>query len=102
MTTDHAALPALGDALRALTTYLDSTDITDETLKRLDADLRTTLRLVATARGTTAVNNCQQHPGGPIDPTDDNTCLLCRTLRFRARRPAAEDRASRPTSRRNP
>ncbi|WP_432001554.1 hypothetical protein [Streptomyces sioyaensis] len=71
-------LPAIGGVLRDLTAFANRSEVTDATLAELASVLERAGRLVAAAQGKrTPANQCARHPGGPVDPTAENGCLLC-------------------------
>ncbi|MBA0053484.1 hypothetical protein E0L36_22170 [Streptomyces sp. AJS327] len=79
-------LPEIGRAVRDIAAYAHRGEVTDQTLAELAEELERAVHLVRSAQGkTTPANRCSRHPGGPIDPTADNGCLLCGTAN---RRPA--------------
>jgi hypothetical protein len=79
-------LPKLAASLRALGDFANRHEVNDGTLAAVAAELDHARALVATARGNQRANRCTRHPGGPVDPTASNGCLLCGT---QERRPAA-------------
>ncbi|MEU7092955.1 hypothetical protein [Kitasatospora aureofaciens] len=79
-------LPPLAASLRTLGAYAEQHEVHDATLGEIADELRRCLGLVAAAQGRARANACLRHPGGPVDPTADNNCLLCGSA---ARRPAA-------------
>ncbi|MEU1815197.1 hypothetical protein ABZ543_08360 [Streptomyces roseifaciens] len=80
-------LPPLAGSLRALGAFAARHEVTDATLVEIAAELDRARVLVASARGAHRANRCARHPGGPVDPTADNGCLLCGTSRRRPARP---------------
>lgn len=70
-------LPALQASLRALGEIAARHDVTDATLAEIAAEIDHARALVASARSQRRANRCTRHPGGPVDPTADNGCLLC-------------------------
>ncbi|MEV6565935.1 hypothetical protein [Streptomyces kronopolitis] len=81
-------LPAIGGVLRDVAAFADRGEVTDATLAELADVLERARRLVAAAQGKRApANQCARHPGGPVDPTVENGCLLCGVLRRRPARP---------------
>ncbi|MFJ4683799.1 hypothetical protein [Streptomyces sp. NPDC088789] len=86
---NHAHLTALGRALRLLGEHGEAltADTPDTKLHEFRTDLRRALDLleesVSTAPPTT---RCAEHPGGPVDESAPDLCLLCETRRRAARR----------------
>ncbi|MFE0765423.1 hypothetical protein [Streptomyces smyrnaeus] len=81
-------LPAIGRALRDICAYSTRPDITDATLADLAGVLDHAHRLVLQAQGKRPGGNlCVRHPGGPVDPTASNGCLLCGAADRRPARP---------------
>ncbi|MCX4550546.1 MULTISPECIES: hypothetical protein [unclassified Streptomyces] len=80
-------LPALGASLRALGEFAARHEVDDATLAEISAELGRAGAAVAGARGERRANRCVRHPGGPVDPTVSNGCLLCGSSE---RRPAAQ------------
>jgi hypothetical protein len=72
-----AYLPAIGQSLRKLGEYATWREVNDETLAEVAAELDRARAAVAGARGNPRANSCTRHPGGPVDPTVPNGCLLC-------------------------
>lgn len=83
-------LPPLQAALRALGEFAARHDVNDSTLAEIAAELDRARALVASARGNARANHCVRHPGGPVDPTAENGCLLCGTGQRRPARPVPE------------
>jgi hypothetical protein len=79
-------LPPLGASLRKLGEFAHRHEVNDTTLAAIAAELDRARALVAAARGNQRANRCTRHPGGPVDPTASNGCLLCGA---QERRPAA-------------
>lgn len=69
------ALPALAQSLWTLGQVVTRPEITEAMLTEIATELARARHLVAAARG--AANVCGAHPGGPIDPTAPNGCLMC-------------------------
>jgi hypothetical protein len=84
-------LPALGRSLRALAEFATWREVNDSTLAEIAAEVDRARALVAQARGARRANHCTQHPGGPVDPTAENGCLLCGTSQRRPARPLPPD-----------
>ncbi|MFI1954827.1 hypothetical protein ACH437_23765 [Streptomyces xinghaiensis] len=84
-------LPLLGASLRALGEFAARHEVNDSTLAEIAAELDHARSLIASARGNLRGNRCSRHPGGPVDPTDSNGCLLCGTVRRRPARPLPPD-----------
>ncbi|MFD9002825.1 hypothetical protein ACFV0T_17880 [Streptomyces sp. NPDC059582] len=86
---NHAQLTALGRALRLLGEHGEAltSDTPDGRLHEVRADLRRALDLLEESV-TTAVpsTRCAEHPGGPVDASAPDLCLLCETRRRAARR----------------
>lgn len=76
-------LPEIGASLRRLCEYGTRQEVTDETLAAVAAELEKARAAVAGARGQRRANRCTRHPGGPVDPTAGNGCLLCGTAQRR-------------------
>ena len=90
MNPDH--LPTLLQSLRALGDYAARHDVNNVTLPDIGAELDRARALVASARGAALANNCPKHPGGPVDPTARNGCLLCGNSEHRpAARPVPQN-----------
>lgn len=70
-------LPEIGASLRRLAEFATWREVTDETLAEVAAELDRARAAVAAARGVQRANKCLRHPGGPVDPTATNGCLLC-------------------------
>ncbi|WP_051096346.1 hypothetical protein [Streptomyces sulphureus] len=84
-------LPAIGRALRDICAYSNRPDITDATLVDLAGELHRAHRLVLQAQGRQpGGHQCARHPGGPVDPTAENGCLLCGTAARPPARPMPE------------
>ncbi|MFD7941522.1 hypothetical protein [Streptomyces sp. NPDC059744] len=64
--------------------------VNDSTLTQIATELDRAWVLVASARGNARANHCLRHPGGPVDPTAQNGCLLCGTGQRRPARPVPE------------
>lgn len=79
-------LPPLAASLRKLGNFANRHEVNDATLAAVAVELDRARALVAQARGSQRANRCQRHPGGPVDPTATNGCLLCGAQQ---RRPAA-------------
>ncbi|MFD5788645.1 hypothetical protein ACFWH1_18730 [Streptomyces sp. NPDC127037] len=84
-------LPAIGASLRALCEFATRHDVDDRTLADLAAELDRARLAVKGARGEARANRCAQHPGGPVDPTARNGCLLCGPAERRPARPIGDD-----------
>lgn len=84
-------LAPLYQSLRTLGEFAARHDVNDSTLTEIAAELDRARSLTASARGNPRANRCPRHPGGPIDPTDSNGCLLCGTARRRPARPLPHD-----------
>jgi hypothetical protein len=84
-------LPAIGTSLRALCEYATWREVTDDTLTELAAEIEKARAAVAAARGTARANRCLRHPGGPVDPTSANGCLLCGGSQRRPATPVPDD-----------
>ncbi|MFD6935290.1 hypothetical protein ACFWAP_03910 [Streptomyces goshikiensis] len=84
-------LPLLADCLRTLGGYPDRYEVNTHTLAEIAAELDRGRSLVAAVRGQQRANSCVRHPGGPIDPTAENGCLLCGNDRRRPARPIPDD-----------
>ncbi|WP_434593435.1 hypothetical protein [Streptomyces sp. A5-4] len=84
-------LPPLGACLRALGEFAARHEVNDSTLAAIAAELDRGRALVRSAQGNARANHCVKHPGGPVDPTADNGCLLCGTGQRRPARPVPED-----------
>ncbi|MFF4388529.1 hypothetical protein ACFY0G_17380 [Streptomyces sp. NPDC001552] len=84
-------LPPLGACLRKLGDFAARHDVNDGTLAEIARELDTGRGLVAAARGSVRANRCVKHPGGPVDPTAANGCLLCGNDQRRPARPAPDD-----------
>ncbi|WP_199570588.1 hypothetical protein [Streptomyces murinus] len=84
-------LPPLGASLRALGEFAARHEVNDETLAAIAAELDRARSLVRSAQGEVRANRCMRHPGGPVDPTADNGCLLCGTQQRRPARPVPND-----------
>lgn len=70
-------LPPLNASLRTLGEIAARHEVNDSTLAAIAKELDRARALVASARGNARANKCQRHPGGPVDPTVSNGCLLC-------------------------
>ena len=84
-------LPAIGASLRTLCEYATWRDVNDDTLTELAAEIERARTAVAGARGQVRANRCPRHPGGPVDPSAKDGCLLCENARRRPARPIPED-----------
>lgn len=84
-------LPALGQSLRTLGDFAARHEVDDSTLAEIAAELDRARLAVAGARGVQRANRCSRHPGGPVDPTASNGCLLCGAQQRRPARPVPED-----------
>ncbi|MFB8347986.1 hypothetical protein [Streptomyces niveus] len=84
-------LPAIGASLRSLCEFATRADVTDDTLTELAAEIERARAAVAGARGQARANRCLRHPGGPVDPTAENGCLLCGSARRRPATPVPEN-----------
>lgn len=84
-------LPALGRSLRALAEFATWREVNDTTLAEIAAEIDRARALVAQARGVRRANTCPAHPGGPVDPTAENGCLLCGTTARRPARPVPDN-----------
>lgn len=84
-------LPPLGECLRKLGDFAARYDVNDETLAAIAAELERARSLVASARGGPRGSSCTRHPGGPVDPTAENGCLLCGTQQRRPARQLPDD-----------
>ncbi|WP_225846950.1 hypothetical protein [Streptomyces sp. HPF1205] len=87
-------LPALQRSLRALGEYAARHEVNDQTLAEIAGEVDRARQLVAQARGAHRANACPRHPGGPVDPTAPNGCLLCGTQERRPARPLPQGIAS--------
>ncbi|MFE4922565.1 hypothetical protein [Streptomyces sp. NPDC056661] len=83
-------LPPLQAALRTLGAFAARHDVNDSTLAEIATELDRARALVASARGNARANHCLRPPGGPVDPTVRNGCLLCGTAQRRPARPVPE------------
>ncbi|MFE4796171.1 hypothetical protein ACFRFL_13905 [Streptomyces sp. NPDC056708] len=83
-------LPAIGTSLRHLCEFAARHDVDDQTLTELAAEIDRARQAVAGARGAVRTNRCVRHPGGPVDPTAENGCLLCGTGQRRPARPVPD------------
>ncbi|NGO67850.1 hypothetical protein [Streptomyces boncukensis] len=84
-------LPEIGRVLRDIAAYTARNEITDQTLADLADELERAVHLVRSAQGKTPpANRCSRHPGGPVDPTADNGCLLCGAAQRRPASPIPE------------
>ena len=86
---NHAQLTALGRALRVLGENGEALapDTPDAKLHEVKADLRRALDLLEeTVTGAAPTTRCPEHPGGPVDESAPDLCLLCETRRRAARR----------------
>lgn len=83
-------LAPLNQCLRALGAFAARHDVNDSTLTEIATELDRARALVASARGNARANHCLRHPGGPVDPTAQNGCLLCGTVQRRPARPVPE------------
>ncbi|MET8825848.1 hypothetical protein ABZX40_10025 [Streptomyces sp. NPDC004610] len=86
---NHAQLTSLGRALRLVGEHGDALTGTtpDAKLHEIRGDLRRALDLLE--EGVTAAaptTRCAEHPGGPVDESAPDLCLLCETRRRAARR----------------
>lgn len=70
-------LPAIGASLRRLAEFATWREVNDDTLTQVAAELDRARAAVAAARGVQRANRCLRHPGGPVDPTATDGCLLC-------------------------
>jgi hypothetical protein len=84
-------LPALQRSLRALGEHAARHDVSDRSLAEIAAEIDRARALVAQARGAQRANGCARHPGGPVDPTAPNGCLLCGVGERRPARPLPPD-----------
>ncbi|WP_381792861.1 hypothetical protein [Streptomyces niveus] len=84
-------LPAIGASLRALGEFATWREVTDETLAEVAAELDRARAAVAGARGQQRANRCARHPGGPVDPTATNGCLLCGVAERRPATPVPDE-----------
>jgi hypothetical protein len=84
------ALPALAASLRKLGDFANRHEVNDSTLGAVAAELERARALLGQARGNQRANRCQRHPGGPVDPTATNGCLLCGTQQRRPAPPPPE------------
>ena len=77
--------------MRDIAAYAHRGEVTDQTLAELAVELERAVHLVRSAQDkATPANRCSRHPGGPIDPTADNGCLLCGTANRRPASPMPE------------
>ncbi|MFE4665386.1 hypothetical protein ACFRI7_13980 [Streptomyces sp. NPDC056716] len=86
---NHAQLTAVGRALRVLGEHGDALSGTtpDAKLHEIRADLRRAADLLEDSVSTAApTTRCAEHPGGPVDESAPDLCLLCETRRRTARR----------------
>lgn len=86
---NHAQLTALGRALRVVGEHGEAltADTPDSRLHEVKADLRRALELLDESVGAAApTTRCAEHPGGPVDESAPDLCLLCETRRRAARR----------------
>lgn len=73
-----SVLPPLAASLRRLGDFANRHEVNDTTLAAVAAELDRARALVAQARGNGGTTSrCTRHPGGPVDPTVSNGCLLC-------------------------
>ncbi|MFE3378799.1 hypothetical protein [Streptomyces anulatus] len=82
---NRTPLPELVRVLHTLGDYgnrLDPAAATPEQLLIVTRAIEEARRLVTSAQGP--ANQCPQHPGAPVDPTDGGRCLFCRTRRHGA------------------
>ncbi|MFI9026371.1 hypothetical protein [Streptomyces sp. NPDC053560] len=84
-------MPPLARSLRTLGDFAARHEVNDATLAEIAEELDRARVLVASARGARRANACTRHPGGPVDPTAENGCLLCGTTARRPARPIPED-----------
>lgn len=84
-------LPALQQCLRALGVYAARHEVNDQALVEIAAEVDRARTLVAQARGAQRANRCARHPGGPVDPTAPDGCLLCGMAGRRPARPLPPD-----------
>ncbi|MFJ9461062.1 hypothetical protein ACIRST_39085 [Kitasatospora sp. NPDC101447] len=89
MIPDH--LPPLAASLRTLGAYAERHELHDGTLGEIADELRRGLDLASAAQGRARANACLRHPGGPVDPTADNGCLLCGDTGRRPATPSPQD-----------
>ena len=84
-------LPALQQSLRTLGEHAARHEVNDLSLAEIAAEVDRARTLVAQARGAQRANRCTRHPGGPVDPTAPDGCLLCGTSGRRPARPLPPD-----------
>lgn len=84
-------LPEIGRSLRRLAEFATWREVNDDTLAQVAAELDSARAAVAAARGVQRANKCLRHPGGPVDPTVPNGCLLCGQSERRPAEPVPDE-----------